>query len=60
MNKQEKLSEDLAQEFVNIVDARTLRAGLSRREAAQTCREIASELQYRADALEREAGADGE
>ena len=57
MNRQEKLSEDLAQEIVNMVDSRTLKAGLSLRDAAQTCREIASELRQRADGLDSEAEA---
>jgi hypothetical protein len=60
MNRQEKLIEDLSQEIVALIDTRTLDAGLSRREASQTCREIATELRDRADGLESEAEADGE
>lgn len=60
MTRQEKLSEDLAVMIVNMADQATLAEGLSRREAALTCREIASELAQRADALDSEADANGE
>lgn len=60
MNKQEKLSADLSQEILDMLDSRTLAAGIPKREAAEMYREIASELRDRADTLDAEAEGDGD
>jgi hypothetical protein len=60
MANQEELSEQLCVEIVSLVDARTLDAGLSLRDAALTYRELASEFRDRAAGLESEADADAD
>lgn len=55
---QEELSEKLCQDLVNQIDALTLDHGLSLSQAAQTYREVASEMTSRAQQLEEEAGQD--
>lgn len=54
------LSEQICNEITSDVDRWTLDAGLSRRDAAQIYREIASECRDRANGLDEEAEADGE
>lgn len=56
----DELSEQLSEDVSNQIDRETLREKLSRREAAQICREVASALRERANGLDTEAEADGE
>ena len=54
------LDEELQEEFTARVDTATLRAGLSKRDAAAVYRCLADEFRLRAQTLDREADLDGE
>jgi hypothetical protein len=51
------LSDELCQEVVRLVETRTLDEGISLRDAAQICRELAAECRDRAAGFEEEADA---
>lgn len=51
----DEVSEKLCQEFVGEMDSVTLAEGISMRDAARVCREIASEFRERANCLDEEA-----
>ena len=54
----ESLFDELSEEFTGIVDSRTLRDGMSKRDAAELYRDLAGEFRMRAEGLEDEADND--